>query len=141
MNHITKYFLPLLSLLALFSCQNARLGIDPNTQAMVLSDSAGWRVTYFYDNDKEETSDYQGDQLFFDADGSFRVIRSDASSYAGSWSLTNDDGLPRLVLNISGNKDLEELSDDWVIRVFEETKIELSDDNSSKTEELKLERN
>ena len=96
-----------------------------------------WKVSYYYDNDKEETSNYLGYTFTFASDGTLTAINA-AQTYQGSWSNTVDDNLPRLVISLSGNDDLIELSDDWVIKSISNTLISLEDDNTTKTEQLKF---
>ncbi len=96
-----------------------------------------WKVSYYYDNDKDETSDYAGYTFEFGASGTIEATFS-GQTFTGSWSNTVDDNLPRLVINIAGNDRLVELSDDWVIKSVSSDLISLEDDNTTKTEVLKF---
>lgn len=101
-----------------------------NTQSL----PGNWKVSYYYD-DKDETSDYAGYTFEFTSDGKLNAITS-SQTFEGSWQTTVDDNLPRLVISLSGNEDLVELSDDWVIVNMSNTEISLRDDNLSQTDEL-----
>lgn len=111
-----------------------------NADTASLSGSGAWKVTKFVEDGKNETSDYSSQEFYFEDEGQFRVVGADGSTYKGTWARTTDDGLPRLVIRISGTKDLEEIDDDWVLELFNETVIELRDDNLASKEVLHFER-
>ena len=96
-----------------------------------------WKVSYYYDNDKDETSNYSGYTFTFSETGTITATNS-SQTFQGSWSNIIDDGLPRLVISISGNDDMVELSDDWVIKSISSSLISLEDDNTTKVEQLKF---
>lgn len=96
-----------------------------------------WKVSYYYDNDKNETSNYSSYTFTFSSDGTLTAMNSN-QTFQGNWSNTIDDSLPRLVISISGNSDLQELSDDWVIISISSSLISLEDDNTTKLEQLKF---
>ena len=100
--------------------------------------SGEWKVTYYFDSDKEETSDYNGYTFDFVTDGVLRVS-NDQTATSGVWSITHDsdsssdddsdDDSNDIDFNIILNNPplLEELSDDWSIKSYSNTKIELMD--------------
>ena len=96
-----------------------------------------WKVSYYYENGKDETSNYSSYSFDFGSSGAL-TASSGSQTFQGSWSTTIDDSLPRLVITISGNDDLVELSDDWVIKSMSGSEISLEDDNTTKTEVLKF---
>lgn len=98
--------------------------------------SGKWIISYFYDNDKEETSDYSGYSFEFKTDKTLSASRSGITT-TGTWNETIDDGLPRLVIMLNTTDDkLAELNDDWVIEAKTDTKIKLKDDNPDRNEQL-----
>ena len=113
---------------------------DISADTAALSNSGAWKVSLYSERGKNETSDYNSFEFYFDDQGVFRAVNSSGASYTGSWSRTTDDGLPRLVIRITGTKDLEELDDDWVLDAISDTKIELSDDNLTSAESLHFEK-
>lgn len=96
--------------------------------------SGTWRVTYYFDTDSDETSDFTGYNFTF---GSSNVLTATngSNTYTGSWSVTNDDDSDDdnpssdLDFNIlfSSPANFQDLSDDWDIVSRTSTKIELID--------------
>jgi hypothetical protein len=91
-----------------------------------------WRITYFYDTDKEETTNYTGYNFTFGA-SSVLTATNGTNTYTGIWSITdsnsNDDSMDDLHYNIAFTAPpaFEELSDDWDIIEITATKIKLID--------------
>lgn len=111
--------------------------------------SGTWRVTYYFDTDSDETSDFAGYNFTF---GSSNVLTATngTNTYTGSWSVTNDDSdddspSSDLDFNIlfSAPANFEDLSDDWNIVSRTDTKIELIDvsGGSGGTDYLTFEKN
>lgn len=120
-----------LSLLLFSACTNDTVSpLDPG-----LPDNDAWQVTWFWDQDKDETSDFDGYDFYFRANQVFEAVRS-GSTTSGTWQVTSDDGSQRLVLFISADKPLSELNDDWIILESSENTIKLKDDNDVHLEEL-----
>ena len=88
-----------------------------------------WRVTYYFDTDTDETSDFAGYNFTF---GSSNVLTATngTNTYTGSWSVTSDNS-PSSDLNFNilfaSPVNFEDLSDDWDIVSRTSTKIELID--------------
>ncbi len=120
-------------------CQNkTNTDITPGNNNSVSGTvtSGKWTVSYFYDNDKDETSDYGGYTFEFKADKTLAATRS-AATTTGTWSELTDDGLPRLVITLNTTDDkLVELNDDWVIESKTNSEIKLKDDNPDRNEQL-----
>ena len=93
-----------------------------------------WIVTYFFDTDQEETSNYNGYDFTFENNGVLTATNG-ANTFNGTWSVTDssssDDssGEDDIDFNIffSSPPDFEELSDDWDIIQSTSSKIELID--------------
>jgi hypothetical protein len=49
---------------------------------------------------------------------------------------SDDNSSNRLVITITGNKEMDHLEDDWVIISITDTQIQLKDDNPASMEEL-----
>ncbi len=93
--------------------------------------SAGtWRITYFYDTDKEETAGFTGYNFTF---GSSLTATNGTNTYTGTWSVSDtnssDDSLEDLHFNIlfSSPAAFANLSDEWNIQERTDTKIKLID--------------
>ena len=113
--------------------------VNPNEPNLNIPTSDGWHVTWFWDQDKDETSDFSGYTFFFRSNGVFEANNS-SGSVTGTWSITTDDGTQRLVLFISELKPLSELNDDWIITESDDISIQLKDDNDEHLEEVIFER-
>jgi hypothetical protein len=95
-----------------------------------------WRVTYYFDTDSEETSQFNGYNFTFGS-GNVLTATNGTNSYTGNWSVTNshssgDDSNHSsndIDFNIlfSAPANFAELSDDWDIISYSSTKIELVD--------------
>ncbi|HBG70087.1 MAG: hypothetical protein A2W93_10135 [Bacteroidetes bacterium GWF2_43_63] len=126
--------LGLLSVLAFSSCSK-------DTPAVVQKnlESGEWKITYFYDKDHEETTDYAGYTFTFNDDGTIMATTS-SGNVSGTWSTGVDDSQDRLYLTFSSPDKLIEISDDWVILEQSNSKIELEDDSDNSTELLTFEK-
>ena len=107
--------------------------------------SGDWKVSYYYDDGKVETGDFAPYSFRFNSDGSFEA-NSSARAYAGSWSLgeAGDDSSSssnKLVITITGNDKIDDLSDDWLIVSATGSEIRLRDDSDNSVEELHFVRN
>lgn len=120
-----------LSLLLFGACTSDT--VDPLNPG--LPDDAAWHVSWFWDQDKDETSDFAGYDFYFKPNQVFETVRNGTAT-SGTWKVTSDDGSQRLVLFISANKPLSELNDDWIIVESTENTIKLKDDNDEHLEEL-----
>jgi hypothetical protein len=97
--------------------------------------SGDWVITYFFDTDKEETSNFNGYSFTFNADGTL-VASNGTTDVNGTWSITDsnssdddsnkDSDVDFNILFASPNN-FEDLSDDWDIVSFTSTRIELID--------------
>ena len=97
-------------------------------------ETGSWTITYYFDSDSEETSDYNGYTFNFGTDGILTATNG-TNTYTGSWSVTNsssssssssDDDID-FNIAFSAPPNFEELSDDWDIITHSSTKIELID--------------
>jgi hypothetical protein len=117
--------------IGMVACTNTSDDPIPGAQMSATILSTGmWKVAYLYDNNKDETSDFDGYRFAFDAAGAFTALAGQ-TSFSGTWRRFRDDGLERLELSVSGNDDLDEISDDWVLVKLENRRIELRDDSNS----------
>ena len=131
----------LVALILLASCESSD---DPMTQqadvnATELQSVAlqgQWRITYFFDTDKEETDHFTGYVFTFGTDGTVSASNG-TMEVTGTWSVTDDsssfDDSPDDSSDVDFNllfltpADFEELSDDWDILQYNASRIELID--------------
>jgi hypothetical protein len=92
-----------------------------------------WRVTYYFDTDTDETSDFAGYTFTFGAANAL-VATNGTNTYTGTWSVTNDDSdddspSNDLDFNIlfTTPANFADLSDDWEIVSRTDTKVQLRD--------------
>lgn len=92
-----------------------------------------WRVTYYFDTDSDETSDFSGYNFTFGASNVLTATNG-TNTFTGSWSVTtdnsnNDNPSSDLDFNIlfASPANFEELSDDWDVVSRTDTKIQLID--------------
>lgn len=137
----------LLTLAALWSCSNSDDNNPSPSDGGLTPDqvTGDWKVSYYYDDGKDETSDFSAFVFNFNADGSFEA-GSSAQNYTGSWSMgeAGDDSSSsskKMVINITGNDKINSLSDDWLILSVTSNEIRLKDDSDNSVEELYFVRN
>lgn len=107
-----------------------------NSITQSLTNPSGWKVTWYWDKDKDETNDFSGYVFQFLDNGSFEATRN-GNTVTGTWQVTSNDGSQRLVINSgSTTKPLSNLDDDWIITEKTDSRIKLKDDNSEHLEEL-----
>lgn len=139
-----RNFLNLLTLMVLVFASKSCDKDDTKTEVQITSAdieaikatamSGEWIITYYFDTDKDETSDYDGYTFKFNTNGTLGATNGN-SSLSGAWSISssdnssNDDSSDEVDFNIffSSPDVFEELSDDWDIKKYSDTKIELID--------------
>ena len=99
-----------------------------------------WYVSLYTDSGKNETSDFSGYSFVFTSDGSMSASTS-SLNFTGSWYIGDNSGddnpsSNRLVINITGNDRMDDVTDDWIILKLTDTEIWLKDDNEASMEEL-----
>ncbi len=127
--------------LTAFSCSNNNNNDDnpvivpPNNNFVDLVNTVNngtWRISYFYDNDQDETINFNGYVFTFGSNNALTATNA-TNTYTGIWSITdsnsNDDSLNDLHFNIAFTSpaQFEELSDDWEIQSKSATVISLID--------------
>ena len=137
-----KNLIGLTSILTLFMFSSCEEGND-DEQNMTSVDmneissfviSGDWQITYFFDTDEEETSDFNGYSFVFGSNGVLTASNG-TQEIAGSWSITDssssDDDDPDsdvdFNISFSAPDNFEDLSDDWDIVSYSATRIELID--------------
>ncbi|MCH7680342.1 hypothetical protein IID10_13430, partial [candidate division KSB1 bacterium] len=93
-----------------------------NNLANILSDGL-WSVASYTDDGIDETTDYNGYQINFDANGT--VIADNGTSINGTWSVENSGNI--LVLNFGNSIPFDEFNDDWDVISVSNTQVVLQD--------------
>ncbi len=128
--------------LPFISCETSDDGAMENTEINITNlkatvTSGTWVVTLFEEEGVDETSDFSGFTFIFNEGGVLRADSGD-NSISGAWSITSDDDDSKedIDFNIffSSPVNFAELSEDWDIVSYSDTRIELkdvSDDDST----------
>ena len=128
-------------IISLASCSKSNDdSVNPSSSNKTEQVKGNWTVTYYFDSGKDETSDFAGYQFTFNTNNEL-LATNGSSSFTGSWrigdnSSDDDNSSNRLVINITGNKAMDHLQDDWVIISLTASQIQLQDDNPASMEEL-----
>ena len=134
-----KFIVLALALSAFGACTNSADDSTPSGDTVLANNEGSWRVSYYFDKDKDETNDFAGFTFTFRSNGVLEATRNDATT-SGTWKVIRDDGVQKLVINTGTTaKPLSDLTDDWVIVEETTTRIRLKDDNSEHVEELHFE--
>tara|TARA_R110000737_G_scaffold151186_3_gene180464 strand:- start:239 stop:679 length:441 start_codon:yes stop_codon:yes gene_type:complete len=126
-----------------FSCDSSDDNVENSvmdlTEINVTATSGSWVVARFEEDGVDQTSNFFGYSFTFDIDGILNVAKEDLL-ITGSWSITSDsnsnynddssldaDSNDDVDFNIffSSTSNFEELSEDWEIVSYTETRIEL----------------
>lgn len=121
-------------LCALISFSACHKSSDDNPgNSLVNNPPAGkWVVHYYWDKDKDETSDFSGYSFEFQSNGTLVATLPGGSTVSGTWSTSSS----KLTISITGNDKLDDLTDDWLVIEQTDNLIKLKDDNDSHLEEL-----
>lgn len=94
-----------------------------------------WLVSYYFDSGKDETGNYNGYTFVLDDNGTLTATNG-SSSFTGKWWIgsagsDDDNSSNRFNIQISGNKAMEDITDDWRIVSLSDSNIQLEDDSNS----------
>ncbi len=83
-----------------------------------------WRITYFFDTNKDETSNFTGYNFSFTSGGALTAIKN-TTTVNGTWAAGTDNSKTKLIIDFSTPANFIELSEDWEITEFSATKIKM----------------
>lgn len=129
-------FLSVLLTLVFSNCKSSSSDDNPGPDQQL--SGTKWVVTYFWDKDKEETSNFSGYSFEFKSDGTVVAYAPGGGTTSGAWNTHFDDSKDKLLIAIAGVKPLDDLSQDWVILEKTDSVMKLKDDNTSHLEEIHL---
>jgi hypothetical protein len=106
---------------------SANLGAQANQVAQ----NGTWRVSYFWDTDKDETANFAGYEFSFNNDGTL-VATNGTDTVNGTWSVTSSSSSSssddfNIMFAVPQSSDFDDLNDDWDIVSVTDTMIELTD--------------
>lgn len=102
------------------------------TDVIAVVSNGSWRVTYYYDSDQDETTNFSGYNFTF-ASNNVLTASNGTNNFTGTWSVTdsnsNDDSINDLDFNIAfiSPVQFEELTDDWEIIEKNSNQLKLRD--------------
>lgn len=102
--------------------------------------SGTWRISYFWDTDTDETSNFDGYVFTFNSDGTLVASKGNTSEN-GTWSVIDDPGNSsndddgnstddddfNILFNVAPDNDFDDLNDNWDIVEVTDSKMELTD--------------
>lgn len=97
--------------------------IAPNPNFTSVLTSGTWIVSYYFEDDDDETDDYIGYNFTFNSNFTISVMK-DAQNSTGAWANYLDNGSNELDLNFS-DSNLQELNEDWKIVEYSSNQIRL----------------
>lgn len=123
--------------MALTSCSSSISSTDVSNTVT----SGTWRITYFWDSDHEETSNYNGFNFTF-ATGTV-TITDGSTTVNGAWNTSTSDDHTHFTLVLPTTGIWDDLNDDWHVIERTDTKIRLEDvsGGGSGTDYLTFEKN
>ena len=106
-------------------CDNG--GPGPDDTVLVASLTTGsWFITYYFD-DQDETSNYNGYEFYFAANGTASAVHASGTTY-GTWSTSvGDETELELNLNFGIDSPLNEIAEDWDVLEVTSEIIRLKD--------------
>ena len=88
--------------------------------------TGNWRVTYYWDTDHDETTNFTGYVFVFNSNGTLTATKA-ANTITGTWTTRNDDSKIKLILSFSSLGDFIKISNDWHTIERTDTRIKLQD--------------
>lgn len=117
-------FLAIAAMMAVSSCtKNDDNSITAGSVSATVS-SGTWRVTYYWDTDHEETSNFSGYAFTFSG-GSVLTAVNGGSTVTGTWQTGTDNSTVKLIISFVSPANFAELSEDWHVLEKTDTKIRL----------------
>ena len=99
-----------------------------NKEISSIITTGSWYVSYFLDNNENETAEFNGYNFTFLSNGSVSVTKN-TSKIDGTWSSYTDDGIKKVDMSFSGDT-LDELDEDWKVIEYNSTSIRLKREDS-----------
>lgn len=96
----------------------------PGEIAMKEPEPGIYQITKFIDTGDDETAQFNNYLFEFQADGDFIAVKSNGTTFNGSWDLNSAETI--MTLNIAGNEALDDLDDDdWKVVKITNQKIKI----------------
>lgn len=126
-----KYLLYAVLVTLFTACtRNSDSLVTPNSS--VAAAAGQWKVVFYWDK-KDETSNFAGWAISFQADGKLTATKS-GTTVSGTWSQTSS----KFSLSFGSDPVLSSLNKNWQIISITDNLIKLKDDNPAQDDELHL---
>ena len=132
--------------ISLIACSKdeSNTAVDDNgtsaEEVALMAQSGTWRITYFWDKDKDETDHFAGFAFTFNVNGTLIAVKGN-TTVNGTWSVIDDSGNSssdddgnstddddfNILFSVPRSSDFDDLNDDWDIISANANKIELTD--------------
>jgi len=119
-------YLPVMILFVACSSNDDNPGPGNSTEVSNALKSGTWKITYFWDTDKDETGNFTGYNFTFGENGSLAATNG-VNTYNGSWNTVTDDSHVKLNINFNAPEEFVDISEDWHVIEQSSTKIKLED--------------
>lgn len=96
----------------------------------ILTDGNWFVALFLVDGEDDETSDFNSFTFNFKSNGQV-MVTNPGNTLFGTWFVEEDDDVLELILNFDDAYPLDELDDDWLVFEFQNTQVQLRDDNDS----------
>lgn len=108
--------------------------------------NGSWRITRFVDDGEDETSVFDGFVFSFGTDGSISADNG-TNLFNGTWrveldddddddDMDDNDDLEFYLTFSTSNEDFDDLTEDWEVLEFSDTRIRLGDDDDDDDDDL-----
>ena len=136
-----NFFLIALSIILFASCSKSSDSISTTTVNNTVV-SGTWRITYYWDTDHEETSNYSGYAFTFSSGNTLTAVNG-GTTVSGTWTTMLDDSKTKLVISFATPANFAKISNDWHVIERTDTKIRMQDvsGGGSGTDYLTFEKN
>lgn len=127
MNRIKMNLVIVVALLTIAGCTK------DDTSSSISGKISGntWKLTYYWDKDKDETHKFAGYTFLFNTDQSIDV-NTGASTVMGTWTFdTSDDSHDHFIISFPATEPFEDLTDDWEVIQITKDEISLKDVSGS----------
>lgn len=123
------------ALLFAAACKKDKDGTASASLSSVITQGS-WMIHYYFDN-KDETSTFSGYTFTFSANNTL-TLKNGAESYTGSWQEVTENGKKKLMIQVNTINFIQKLNDDWDVKSYNTTFVELNDDNAGANHQLHL---
>lgn len=107
--------------------------VSPGTGGNI---AGSWKVSYYWDNTKDETAKFSGYAFTFNSNGQLTAVKG-SNTVTGSWTETSS----KLIIDFGADPVLSDMNDDWLKTEKTITTIKVKDDNPARDERLEFVKN